>query len=255
MRKLEQEEFICLDCETTGLDHKNDHLVEVAVVHFSFKKIFSQFETLINPGITIPESTIKIHHITNEMVQAQPLIKDVLPQVLDLVGKKTIVGHSVSLDIDFLSVESERNNVPHQLRQNPVIDTLRLARLYGESPSNSLEALRTHFHIAEEGAHRAMNDVLVNIEVFKKLTTQFSSTSQIFQKLQKPILLKTMPLGKHRGRLFSMIPENYLRWAQHQNFDMDLSFSIKKELQNRKNKSRFIQSPFAGTTLNKKDLT
>ena len=53
------------------------------------------------------------------------------------------------------------------IEKQPFIDTLRMARLYGESPINSLERLRQHFNIAAEGAHRAMSDVIVNIEVFK----------------------------------------------------------------------------------------
>jgi len=56
-----------------------------------------------------------------------------------------------------------------------------------------------------------------------------------------------MPLGKHKGRIFSEIPVEYLRWAVNQNFDQDLMFSLKTELKKRNKGSHFGQAsnPFA----------
>ncbi|PCI92693.1 DNA polymerase III subunit epsilon, partial [Candidatus Aerophobetes bacterium] len=48
-----------------------------------------------------------------------------------------------------------------------------------------------------DGAHRAMNDVVVNIEVFKNLSTSFNTTKALLDRLKKPIPMKTIPLGKY----------------------------------------------------------
>ena len=122
-----------------------------------------------------------------------------------------------------------------------------MARLYGESPVNSLEKLRQHFNIEAEGAHRAMNDVIVNIEVFKYLSKDYKTTEQLLKILQKPIKLKLMPLGKHKGRRLDEIPIEYLLWAERKDFDQDLLYSIRSELRNRKKGGGFEQStnPFA----------
>lgn len=246
MGLLEKDTFICLDCETTGLEAKDDRLIEIGIVKFTFSQILDSYETLIDPERPIPPLTIDIHHITDEMVKGQPRIKEILPKVLEMVGSNIIVGHGIKLDIDFICEEAKRNQVPCNLDKNKLIDTLRLARLYGESPVNSLERLRKHFNIAEEGAHRAMSDVIVNIEVFKRLSTAFKTTKDLMQRLEKPILLKVMPLGKHKGRPFSEIPIQYLQWAAHKDFDQDLLFSIRSELKKRKKQANFQQasSPF-----------
>ena len=118
------------------------------------------------------------------------------------------MGHNISFDITMLQKAAERLKEPMPFKKNIQLDTLRLARLYAESPVNSLDALRRHFNIEEEGAHRAMNDVIVNIEVFKRLTTKFHTTEEIIKRLNKPIALKFMPLGKYKGRLFEEIPMN-----------------------------------------------
>jgi DNA polymerase-3 subunit epsilon len=87
-----------------------------------------------------------------------------------------------------------------------------------------------------------MNDVIVNIEVFKRLVKSFKTLDQLLNRLKKPIMLKALPLGKHKGRPFSEIPEDYLRWAVRKDFDRDLIFSIKTELKNRSKRSNFEQA-------------
>jgi DNA polymerase-3 subunit epsilon len=247
MKNLKTDIFACIDCETTGLDPKVDEIVEVAVTVFSFENTIASYETLVKPPITIPESSIQIHHITNEMVQDKPSIAEVLPKIFSITGDLVIIGHNISFDIEMLSQAAKKLSIPCKLHRNKTIDTLRLARLYGQSEINSLEALRNHFHIPDEGAHRAMSDVTVNIQVFKKLSTNFKSTGEILERLKRPILLKAMPLGKHKGRLFKEIPREYLLWAARQNFDQDLLYSIKSELSTRNKGGRFEQaaSPFS----------
>ncbi|MBS4167759.1 DUF3820 family protein [Parachlamydia sp. AcF125] len=247
MTLLEKATFVCIDCETTGLDPHNDRIIEVAVARFTFSQILEQFESLINPECPIPESSIQIHHITPEMVADKPSITHVIPQILDIIHSHPIVGHGVLFDIELIALAAERAGIPCSIRQNPYLDTLRLARLYGESPINSLEQLRVHFNIQFEGAHRAMSDVLVNIEVFKHLAKRYKTMNNLFQILAKPILLKCMPLGKHKGRSLKEIPLDYLKWAAHKNFDQDLLFSLRSELKRRKQGNLFLQSasPFS----------
>ncbi|OGN63577.1 MAG: DNA polymerase III subunit epsilon [Chlamydiae bacterium RIFCSPHIGHO2_12_FULL_49_9] len=247
MGQINQEIFVCLDCESTGLDPKNDRIVEIAAVRFTFSKILQKFESLIDPECEIPQISQDIHKITKEMIQGKPKIKEVLPELLKMIDGHVIVGHGIGFDIALIAAEAKRNQIPANIEKQPFIDTLRLARLYGESPINSLQQLRQHFNIEPEGAHRAMSDVIVNIEVFKYLSKPYQTTNQILQVLQKPIKLRAMPLGKHKGRKFDEIPIEYLLWAERKDFDQDLLYSIRSELKNRKRGGGFEQSasPFS----------
>lgn len=240
--KIEEQTFVCLDCESTGLDPENDLVIEVAAVRFTLTDVLDSFETLVNPQIPIPESSIAIHHITDEMVQAKPLVKQVLPDLLAFVGNDIIVGHGIQFDTKLISAEAARLGIPCTIGKNLFLDTLRMARLYGESPKNSLQKLREHFNIDEEGAHRAMNDVLVNMAVFKHLAKEYRTIDQLFKKLSKPILMKTMPLGKHKGRPMRDIPLSYLQWAANKDFDEDLLYTIRMEIRRRKKGNMFEQA-------------
>ncbi len=249
MGLISQEVFVCVDCETTGLDTTKDRIIEIAAVKFTFNGIIDSKETLVNPEMTIPAESITIHNIAQEMVEGKPKIAEVLPEFLKFIGRHIIVGHGIPFDIAIITKEAERSQIPCKIGRNPFVDTLRLARLYGESPVNSLEILRRHFNIEEQNAHRAMSDVQVNIEVFKKLSQKFKTTKELLSRLEKPILLKNMPLGQHKGRLFKEIPLQYLLWAAGKNFDQDLLYSIRREIKQRKNENGFNRSSNPFSTL------
>lgn len=247
MRSLSEEIFVCLDCESTGLEPDQDRIVEIAVARFTFEKVLQQFESLVNPEREIPQISQDIHKITPEMIADKPRIVEILPKVLKMIDGHILVGHGIGFDIALIAAEARRCAIPCAISSAPHIDTLRLARLYGESPINSLDMLRQHFNIAPQGVHRAMSDVIVNIEVFKKLARTYKSSQEILKALQKPIKLRTMPLGKHKGRRFDEIPLEYLLWAERKDFDQDLLFSIRSELKQRRRGGGFEQSsnPFA----------
>lgn len=248
MKDLDKEVFVCIDCETTGLDANIDKVIEIAIMKFTLEGVIEKFETLIDPGCPIPESSTKIHHITDDMVAGKPTLDSVIPTILEIAGRTPIVGHGIKFDVELVAIAADKAGIPNTIRFNKQIDTLRLARLYGDSPINSLEVLRKHFNVQEEGAHRAMSDVIVNTEVFRHLSAKFKTLQQIYQALDKPIQIKIMPLGKHKGRLIKEVPIEYLRWAAHKDFDEDLLFTIRTELKRRKQGGLFVQAsnPFMG---------
>jgi len=242
MSSLKKHRFICFDVESTGLDIENDQIIEFAAVTFNEMETFDSFETLIDPGRAISPESMAIHHITDEMVKGKPTIEKVLPKIIEMIGDHIVVGHGILFDIEMIENAAKKIPIRWSLPRERIIDTLRLARLYGESPTNSLEVLRQHFNIEEMGAHRAMNDVMVNIAVFKQLTKKFTSVHQLLERLKSPILMKQMPLGKYKGQNFSGLPHPYLMWAKKQKFDRDLLFSIESELKKRKKRLGFQQS-------------
>jgi DNA polymerase III subunit epsilon len=205
------------------------------------------FETLVDPERAIPAASQEIHKISAEMLQGKPKIADILPHILELTGTHIIVGHGINFDISLIEQEAKRANIPTTIGSRLYLDTLRMARLYGQSPTNSLEQLRKHFNIKPEGAHRAMSDVLVNIEVFKHLAHPFRSSAHIIETLKTPIKMKIMPLGKHKGRPFGEIPLEYLLRSAKKSFDQDLAFSIRSEIRQRRQGGGFKQAanPFS----------
>src|SRR3989338_2112507 len=131
--------FVCIDVEATGLEPRTDRIIEIAGTKFTFNKILESFDSLIDPEIEISQQSQLIHNISKEMIQGKPKIKEVLPNILKFINSHIIIGHGICFDIDIISNEAKRNQIPCNIHEAKFIDTLRLARLYGESPFNSLK--------------------------------------------------------------------------------------------------------------------
>ena len=246
---LKDIEFVCLDCETTGLDVKKDRVIEFAAIRFTFDEVIDSVEFIIHPERAVSAESQKIHKISDAMLKDKPKFGEVFSKIKGFFKERDhIVGHHVGFDLQVLSQESERLGETLLPKQHYVIDTLRLAKEYGDSPNNSLEALARHFNVPHQGNHRAMKDVEMNVRVFKHLTKRFRTLSQVTHILSKPIKMKYMPLGKYKGRLFTDIPLEYLLWASKMDFDQDLLFSIRSEIKARKKGTGFAQAnnPFLG---------
>lgn len=247
MTLLKDLQFVCLDTELTGLDPQADRVIEVAAARFTLHEVLAQWETLVNPEHPISEGAQGVHHISSDMLQDKPKVAQILPQLIDFVNNHWVIGHAIHFDVQMLKKEGERSHCMVPFDEHHIIDTVRLARHYGDSPNNSLEVLAKHFNVAIGKTHRAMDDVLMNIGVFRHLVRRFKTLEEVLEVLAKPIQMKYMPLGKYKGRLFSEVPLPYLKWAAHMDFDQDLRHSLQVELRKRKKGGGFshVTNPFS----------
>ena len=95
MGLIHQDVFVCLDCESTGLDTSNDRMIEIAVARFTFDQVMQTFESLIDPECAIPQVSQEIHKISSEMLQGKPKVAQILPEVLKMIEGHIIVGHGI----------------------------------------------------------------------------------------------------------------------------------------------------------------
>ena len=71
--KLKGAVFTSFDTETTGLNpDKGDRIIEIGGISFDRRGIRSRFNSLINPGIPVPEKATEINGITNKMLEKAP---------------------------------------------------------------------------------------------------------------------------------------------------------------------------------------
>ena len=57
--------YAIIDIETTGGSSKRDRITEIAIVVSDGKKIIDQYETLVNPGVSIPFNITRITGIVS----------------------------------------------------------------------------------------------------------------------------------------------------------------------------------------------
>ena len=113
---LHEVTFCVIDLETTGGPAADGGITEVGAVRLRGGECLGTFQTLVNPGLSIPPQITVLTGITDAMVVPAPRIEPVLPALVEFVGDAVIVGHNVRYDLGFLNAALERHGRP-RLRQ------------------------------------------------------------------------------------------------------------------------------------------
>ncbi|MBC7963609.1 MAG: DNA polymerase III subunit epsilon [Steroidobacteraceae bacterium] len=98
---------LCLDTETTGLNHAEDKIIELGIVAFEYDpttaeiiRITDRYNGFEDPGRPLPKEIIEITGITDDMVRGQSLDDQ---QVNRLANQATVViAHNAGFDRKFV---------------------------------------------------------------------------------------------------------------------------------------------------------
>jgi len=157
--------FAFVDVETTGLSvSRGERVCEVAVSRRHGNSDLGHFQTLINPGCSIPCEVVRIHGITDEMVANSPRFEQIAPKLLGLLEGSAVVCHNAEFDIPFLTNEFSLTGL--RFPDVRIVDTLKIARRYGNFRSNRLGNIATDLGITARGWHRALSDVKMMEQIF-----------------------------------------------------------------------------------------
>ncbi len=166
--------FTVFDVETTGMSPVNDRIVEIAALRVERDGSMSRYQSLVNPGCSIPSAASAVHRITDEMVRGEPSFHPVGLAFLDFIRETTLVAHNARFDLGFLQESLARTGLP--LWEGKTMDSLMLVRkTHPGLPSYSLQSLRAFFRLeAPEGmrAHRAGADVEWTCQVLEITLTE-----------------------------------------------------------------------------------
>lgn len=162
-------DYTVFDLETTGIRPDFDEIIEISAIRVREHVVVDEFSTLVNPGMHIPAAASRVNHITDGMVADSPGIEDALAGFLEFAGEDILVGHNIhSFDLNFICRAAMR--VSGRGVENDYIDTLYMARqCLPELPHHKLSDVADYFHISTAGAHRALNDCVMNQKCYEEL--------------------------------------------------------------------------------------
>jgi DNA polymerase III epsilon subunit-like protein len=167
-----------LDTETTGLN--NAFIVDLAVIARGKTLI----NTLIDPGMHIPEDSSRIHGIYDKDVKGKPTFAEVWPEFEAILRKNRIVIYTASYDLRVISNDISRLETPPKPPFNPRVDDAMV--LYqtwyfggvGRSGKNQTKLVNAHCDspacVADaehhaKSAHRAYADCLATVRRLKMI--------------------------------------------------------------------------------------
>ena len=161
--------YVLFDLETTGLSTDKDAVIEISALKVINGAISEEFSTLVNPGMHIPYFASSINGITDDMVIDAPVMEVALKDFMTFIGNYDLVGHNI-MRFDMKFIQRDAMRFFGRTLDNDIIDTLYLARRYLPNlRSYSLGALADHYNVSYEGAHRALVDCKINLQVYKRI--------------------------------------------------------------------------------------
>lgn len=163
---------IIFDTETTGLDNREDRLIEIGCIELDNRFPTGRtFHKYINPqGRSVHPDAQEVHGISNADLEGKPIFSEILQEFLDFIDGAKLVAHNASFDIGFINAEFARLDVP-PIDPGLVIDTLALARRKHPMGPNSLDALCRRYGIdnSRRTKHGALLDSELLAEVYIEL--------------------------------------------------------------------------------------
>lgn len=175
------DEWVSIDCETTGLDKQHDQIISIGAVRIHGRVVLTskRLEIMLKPDMDaepMQARNVRIHRLrSSDLALHGVAALDAARQVLDFVGASPLVGYFLEFDIAMLNrlvkpllgvglpqkqidIASLYHDIKH--RKNP-----------GAHIDLRLEALMQDLELPQLHAHNACNDATMAALVFVKLQT------------------------------------------------------------------------------------
>ncbi len=103
--KYRGEEVVSFDCETTGLNPKEDEIISIGAIKIKGNKILAsqKLSILIKTEREVSSESIKIHHIREIDLKEGMEKKDAMELFLDFIGNRPLLGYYLEFDIAMIN--------------------------------------------------------------------------------------------------------------------------------------------------------
>jgi DNA polymerase III alpha subunit (gram-positive type) len=189
---VKKSNYCVIDTETTGLDSEPlAEVIEVAFQILNYKdlSVMAEFESLIKPknidlNGPIPKwalGAFRVNNISIEELKLAPSAEEVCEKIIGIfmaAKKPIIVAQNSAFDMEMLNrLFDAREYKFNKYIWRPVIDLYAISHLlwvYDASmPNLKLGTIAEKMDVKAENSHRAMDDVIVTANVFKKFMLFF----------------------------------------------------------------------------------
>lgn len=179
------DEWISLDCETTGLNRRSDEIISIGAVRIAGNRILAseKFEVLIRPQRGVKAESVRIHRLREQDLANGMAIDDAIRQLLKFIGSRPVVGYYLEFDMAMLNRAVRPilgQGLPHQrIEVSGMYYDYKFSQLKRESYERqanphidlSFATLMNDLGLPMRDAHDAINDAVMTAMAFIKLRT------------------------------------------------------------------------------------
>ena len=172
------EEFVCFDCETTGLDPKIDDIISIGAVIIKNNTIVSskKFVRFVKPKTDLQADAIKIHHIRVCDLTNAGDIDNMIIEFLEFIGSRTLVGYFLEFDINMINKYLKPMlgiKLPNKaLEVSAIYHDYKIEKIPQGHIDLRFNTIMRELQIPNLGKHDAYNDAIMTSMIFIKLKNQ-----------------------------------------------------------------------------------
>ncbi|MDP4246365.1 MAG: exonuclease domain-containing protein [Bacteroidota bacterium] len=159
--------YAIVDIETTGGYASNNAITELAIVLHDGIREVKRYETLVNPGMSIPRYVQALTGISDEMVADAPYFNEIAPFIHEWLKDSIFVAHNVNFDYSFVNHQLRACGFELNARK---LCTIRLSRkVFPGSQGYGLGKICRHLGIEIPNRHRAGGDADATVLLFERI--------------------------------------------------------------------------------------
>lgn len=173
------DEWVSVDCETTGLNPKRDHIIALGAVRIVGQRVLASqaLRLLVKPTRAISSEAVKVHGLRERDVAHGLPIDDAMRQLLAFIGPRPLVGYYLEFDVALVNrAIFPMLGVPLPQRK------IEISSMYydwkqrslppyqhGASIDLRLATMMNDLGLPQRPAHDAVNDAIMAALAFVKL--------------------------------------------------------------------------------------
>lgn len=99
------DEWVAIDCETTGLNVRSDEIVSVGAVRIVGNRIMTseRLELLVRPEKGVSAESVRIHQLRERDLADGLPIDDAMKRLMHFIGSRPLVGYYLEFDLAMLN--------------------------------------------------------------------------------------------------------------------------------------------------------
>ncbi len=174
-------EWVALDCETTGLTVRSDEIISIGAVRIVGNRIMTseRLELLVRPERGVSSESVRIHRLRERDLAQGLALDEAMKRLMQFIGSRPLVGYYLEFDLAMLNraiwpilgqglpqarIEVSSLYYDHKFRQLPA---------YQQQANADIDlrfaTLMNDLDLPLRDAHDALNDAVMAALAFIKL--------------------------------------------------------------------------------------